>query len=66
MSNLANIYWSQGRYEQAETLQVQALDGYKRVFGLGHPTTLIIVRNPAETYRNRIPQRQPEYETLCS
>ncbi|NJO31296.1 MAG: tetratricopeptide repeat protein, partial [Richelia sp. SL_2_1] len=37
MNNLAGLYYSQGRYEAAEPLYIQALELYKQLLGENHP-----------------------------
>ncbi len=39
LNNLAALYQSQGKYEQAEPLYIQALDMQRRVLGEEHPHT---------------------------
>ncbi len=39
IDNLANRYYSEGRYEIAEPLYVEALDIAERVLGESHPHT---------------------------
>ncbi|KAF2819853.1 kinesin light chain [Ophiobolus disseminans] len=67
MSNLASMYWnqgrwkeaeelgvqSQGRWKEAEELGVQVLQTMKRVLGDEHPSTLISMDNLASTYWNQ-------------
>jgi tetratricopeptide (TPR) repeat protein len=45
LNNLAKLYYSQGRYTEAEPLYVQALELSKRVLGANHPTTTTIHEN---------------------
>jgi hypothetical protein len=49
MGNLASTYYDQGRWKEAEVLQVQALE-MRRVLGDGHPDTLTAIANLAATY----------------
>jgi hypothetical protein len=37
ISNLASTYGNQGRWKEAEELEVQVIEIRKRVFGLEHP-----------------------------
>ena len=48
MNNLADIYGSQGKYDQAEPLYVECLDLRKAILGASHPDTLISMNNLAE------------------
>ena len=50
MSNLASTYSIQGRWKEAEELEVQVYETYKSVFGLEHPRTLTIMDNLTSTY----------------
>jgi tetratricopeptide (TPR) repeat protein len=45
LNNLAELYRTQGKYEQAEPLWKQALVIYEKLFGHDHPTTAIIREN---------------------
>ncbi len=49
MNNLANVYWSQGKYGQAEALYSQTLEIQRRVLGPEHPDTLLSMGNLADT-----------------
>ena len=53
MANLASTYWDQGKWDKAEKLQVDVVNGFKEKLGLNHPDTLIIMVNLAATYRNQ-------------
>jgi Tetratricopeptide repeat len=50
MGNLASTYWNQGRWTEAEELNVQELETRKRVLGYEHPDTLTSIGNLASTY----------------
>ena len=50
MANLASTYWNQGRWNEAEELQMQELETCKRVLGSEHPSTLTSIGNLALTY----------------
>ncbi|KAF5854931.1 hypothetical protein ETB97_010614, partial [Aspergillus alliaceus] len=50
MTNLASTYWNQGRWKEAEELQMQAMETRKQVLGPEHPDTLISMANLASTY----------------
>jgi hypothetical protein len=39
MGNLANIYGSQGRWNEAEQLEIQVMDMRKKLLGAEHPVS---------------------------
>ena len=45
MSNLAVIYANQGRWEEAEALEIEVLEKRKQVLGEDHPDTLRSMEN---------------------
>ena len=47
MANLASVYWSQGRWKEAEELEVQVIETRKRVLGVEHSDTLTSMANLA-------------------
>ena len=47
MGNLAESYCRQGRWKEAEDLQVQLMETGSRVFGDEHPKMLLIMANMA-------------------
>ena len=53
MTNLASTYKSQGRWNEAEKLQIQVMDMAKSLLGAEHPHTFTIMANLANTYRNQ-------------
>ena len=53
MANLASTYQNQGRWKEAEDLEVQVMETMKRVLGQEHPSTLTSMANLASTYRNQ-------------
>ncbi|RHZ67122.1 uncharacterized protein CDV56_102619 [Aspergillus thermomutatus] len=53
MDNLASTYWNQGRWREAEELQIQVVETSKQVLGLEHPSTLTSMDNLALTNRNQ-------------
>jgi hypothetical protein len=53
MANLASTYWNQGRWKEAEELQVKELEICSKVLGAEHPDTLTSMANLASTYRNQ-------------
>jgi tetratricopeptide (TPR) repeat protein len=50
MANLASTYSNQGRWKEAEELEVQVMETRKRVLGQKHPDTLTSMANLASTY----------------
>ena len=48
MANLASTYRNQGRWKEAEELEVQVMETRKRVLGEEHPSTLTSMVNHAE------------------
>ena len=44
-NNLAFLYYSQGKYEEAEPLYIQALQIAEGVLGVNHPNTVTIRGN---------------------
>ncbi|RYP57748.1 hypothetical protein DL769_009308 [Monosporascus sp. CRB-8-3] len=53
MGNLASTYWSQGRWKEAEELEVRVIERRKRVLSEDHPDTLTSMHNLASTYWNQ-------------
>ncbi|KAJ7825723.1 hypothetical protein B0H14DRAFT_3145159 [Mycena olivaceomarginata] len=53
MANLASTYWNQGRWKDAEALEVVVMEMSKRVLGEEHPSTLTSMANLASTYWNQ-------------
>jgi hypothetical protein len=45
MANLASTYSGQGRWKEAEELEVQVMETKKRVLGVEHPSTLTSMAN---------------------
>jgi Tetratricopeptide repeat len=39
MANLELTFWNQGRWKDAEELEVQAMEAFKRALGAEHPHT---------------------------
>ena len=52
IANLASTYSNQGRWKEAEELEVQVLETFKRVLREKNPSTLTSIANLASTYRN--------------
>ncbi|KAJ5369967.1 uncharacterized protein N7496_006059 [Penicillium cataractarum] len=50
---LATAYWREGRWEEAEKLQVQVIEIRKTKLGEDHPDTLTSIANLASTYRDQ-------------
>ncbi|KAL9566608.1 hypothetical protein ACKAV7_009523 [Fusarium commune] len=53
MGNLASTFWNQGRWEEAEKLDVEVMETCKEKLGPDHPDTLTSMANLASTYRNQ-------------
>ena len=53
MANLATTYADQGRWQEAEELDVRVIEIRKRVLGEEHPSTLKSIANLAVVCRNR-------------
>src|SRR5947209_3483605 len=53
MANLTSTYRNQGRWKEAEELEVQVMETRKRVLGQEHPSTLTSMANLASTYMNQ-------------
>jgi hypothetical protein len=52
MHNLASTYWNQGRWDDAERLDVQVMETRKTKLGADHPHTLTSMNNLAYTQRS--------------
>ncbi|KAF5122585.1 Kinesin light chain [Metarhizium anisopliae] len=52
MSNLALTFWKQGRWEEAEKLEVQVMKTRKEKFGVDHSDTLTSMINLAHTWHD--------------
>ena len=66
-NNLANLYWNQGRYDEAEPLYLETLEIRKRVLGDDHPDTLGSMNGLGSLYhrQGRYEEAEPLYlETL--
>jgi len=53
MADLASTYRNQGRWKEAEGLEVQVMETRKRILGQEHPDTLKSMSNLAWTYWNQ-------------
>ncbi|EAQ87916.1 hypothetical protein CHGG_04535 [Chaetomium globosum CBS 148.51] len=51
MGNLASTYRNQGRWKEAEALEVQVMETRKRMLGEEHPDTLASMNNLAFTWK---------------
>ena len=69
ISNLAGLYQSQGRYEEAEPLYLECIKGRRRILGNKHPDTISTIYNLGDMYRTQgdMVKAQPlldEYDEL--
>ena len=53
MANLASTYQNQGKWKEAEALQVVVMEKSKQLLGDEHPDTLRSIGNHARTYQNQ-------------
>ena len=53
MNNLAGLYKSQGKYDEAEPLYVDCLDKTRTALGDRHPSTLTSMNNLAGLYKRQ-------------
>jgi len=53
VANLASTYRNQGRWKEAEELEVQVMETSLWVLGVEHPSTLTSMNNLALTYGNQ-------------
>jgi hypothetical protein len=60
MANLASTYRNQGRWKEAEELEVQVIETSSRVLKAEHPETLTNTANLASTYKNQGRWKDPE------
>jgi hypothetical protein len=51
MANLASTLWNQGRWDDAEELEVQVMETRKTKLGADHPDTLTSMANLAFTWK---------------
>ena len=63
LNNLAALYYSQGRYEEAEPLYLEALDLRKQLLGDNHPDVAQSLNNLAYLYQSqgRYTEAEPLY-----
>ena len=59
MANLAATYWNQGRWKEAEELQVRVMETMKKVLREEHPDTLTSMKNLAFTLKYQSRDAQP-------
>jgi tetratricopeptide (TPR) repeat protein len=52
-STLSRVYYDEGRWKEAEELEVQVMETFKRVLAEEHPSTLTSMANLASTYSNQ-------------
>ena len=60
MADLANTYHYQGKWIEAEHLQIQVMDMRKKLLGPEHPDTLTNMANIAATYYKQGKQIEAE------
>jgi len=53
MANLASTFWNQGRWKEAEELEVQVMETRKKKLGADHPDTLTSMNNLAFTWKGQ-------------
>jgi hypothetical protein len=53
VASLASTYGNQGRWKEAEELEVQVLETRKRVLGAEHPDSLTSMHNLAYTWKSQ-------------
>ena len=53
MANLASTYRNQGRWKEADSLEVPVIETRKRVLGEEHPDTLTSMNNLAFTWKSQ-------------
>jgi hypothetical protein len=53
MGNLASTYRNQGRWKEAEVLDVLMMETTKRVLGVEHPDTLTHMANLVSAHSNQ-------------
>jgi CHAT domain-containing protein len=63
LNNLAGLYQEQGRYDEAEPLYREALEGMREALGPRHPDTLVSLNNLAVVYdvQGRYGDAEPLY-----
>ena len=60
MANLASIYRNQGKWKEAEALEVLVLEKRKHLLGEEHPDTLTSMANLAFTYSDQGKRKEAE------
>jgi Tetratricopeptide repeat len=66
MANLASTFWNQGRWKEAEELEVQVIETSSRVLGAEHPDTLTSMANLAHIFKHQDhDDRAIELMTCC-
>jgi len=64
LNNLAVLYYSQGKYSEAELLYLDALAMFERVLGTNHPNTITVRNNLQFLQQQLIPV--PFYKRLLN
>jgi hypothetical protein len=64
MGELASTYRKQGRWREAEHLEVLVVEARKRTLGKKHPQTLMSMDNLASTYRSQGRLKEAENRTF--
>src|SRR5205814_172697 len=64
LNNLANLYWQQGKYDQAEPLYQRALCIWEQALEPEHPDVARLLNNLASLYREqgKYDQAEPLYQ----
>jgi tetratricopeptide (TPR) repeat protein len=57
---VARVLWKEGRWKEAEELQVKVLEASRRVLGEEHPDTIRAMANLAATYRDQGRSKEAE------
>ena len=66
MANLASTYCNQGRWKEAEELQVQVMEARQRVLSEEHPDMLLSIQTRCSASRNAAQHDQPDIDILGS
>ncbi|KFY95960.1 hypothetical protein V498_03038 [Pseudogymnoascus sp. VKM F-4517 (FW-2822)] len=62
LGKIGRYYWEEGRYDEAERLELQALDLRRSMLGVKHPDTILAMANLASTWQQQ--NRSNEAEQL--
>ena len=60
MHTFGTVYYNEGRWKEAEQLEVQVMKNRKTVLGEEHPSTLASMANLASTYSNQEQWKEAE------